>query len=568
MLGLLRIKNIALIDLVEVEFGSGLNLLTGETGSGKSIIVDSLGALTGERVSSDLIKQGETSATIEGVFSVTLSPELTQIFDETGIEIDGKNEAEIIVKRELSHTGKNRVFINNQLITQGVLKRIGVFLVDIHGQGEQASLFDPSSHLEMLDAFAGDERERSSVAEAFHHYSVTKTELGMLMQNESEKLQMLDILGFQSSEITKAALKPGEETELNEEKRLLNNGEKLSDLSGAIFNELYEKDHAALSAIDRAINHTAELADFDKQFADYREGLQSAKAVIEDLAITARDFRNGLDFSPSRLAEIEDRLAEINRITKKYGGSVESTLDHLAEIAERIDNIQSAELRERELKDKLKRMRQDYIDAALKLSKARRAAAKKYSAKAVEGLRDVSLDKAAFEVVIETPDAFDVNDADVDKSFTAKGFDRVEFLFSANPGESAKPLAKVASGGEASRLMLILKTAGRSNDSGKTAVFDEIDTGIGGRVAESVGQKLKALSADQQVLCVTHQPQVASKADEHFVVEKEVKNGKTSISLRHLTEAERVEEIARMLAGETITDAARENARSMIRSVG
>lgn len=559
MLSLLKIKHIALIGEVEIEFGAGLNLLTGETGSGKSIIVDSLGALTGDRVSADLIKEGEDSAQIEGLFIVENSKDLARLFEDAGVSVDPGDEAEIIVRRDLSPSGRNRIFVNSQLVTQSFLKSIGSRLVDIHGQGEQASLYDRSTHIDILDEYSGLLATREKVADAYKHWSVTRTELGMLRQNEAEKLQALDILRFQVNEIEKAALRPNEETELEDEKNRLNNIEKLSRLSADAFGHLYENDASTLSGLDKAARDIEELADFEKVFAEHKESLAVVRATLEDIAYSVRDFHGRLEFSPERLEEIENRLGDISRLKRKYGDSVEGVLHHLQESKERIDNIETAEYREEELKKHLSVLRANYVLAADNLNARRTTAARKFEKEVENALKAVALEKAKFEVRMESP-----SDDDADSSFTAKGRDRVDLYFSANPGESPKPLAKVASGGEASRLMLILKTTARSRDGEKTAVFDEIDVGIGGRVAEAVGLKLKKLAKTQQVLCVTHQPQIASLADRHFVVEKTIAKNKTLIAVRSLGPAERIEEIARMLAGEKISDTAREHAREML----
>lgn len=542
-----------MIDELVVEFGGGLNLLTGETGSGKSIIVDSLGALTGSRVSSDLVKEGENAAQIEGLFSLKLPDDVLSIFDEFGIEIDA-DETELIVRRELSIAGKNRIFINNQLVTQGVLKQIGAFLVDIHGQGEHASLYDIATHVSMLDEFAGNDKLLDSVASAYSAWVSIKSELAALEKDESEKLQLLDILRFQVEEIKRTSPQYGEDTLLEDEKRRLNNSEKLSSLSEAAYKLLYDNDESTISTLERAIQKITELADFDPTFHEYDEGLKSAQAVIEELAISARDFRSRVEFSPERLNEIEDRLAELTRLKRKYGDSIEAILEHLSSSEQRLQNIETAEFREEELKRELATRGIIYIDAAQKLHDSRVAAGKRFSTAVETDLKDVALEKAKFEVRVEADHTL----------FNENGFDHVEFYFSANPGESPKPLAKVASGGEASRLMLTLKTVERLKTEQKSSVFDEVDIGIGGRVAEAVGRKLKNLSADQQVLCVTHQPQIASLADRHFVVEKEMNGKRTSVFIRELTASEQVEEIARMLAGEQITEAARENARTML----
>lgn len=564
MLSLLKLKNIALIDEIEIEFGEGLNLLTGETGSGKSIIVDALGALTGDRVSADLIKDGEQSARIEGLFAVASTPKLANILGEGGIEIEAGDKTEIIVRRELSSAGKYRIFVNNQLVTQNFLKKIGMFLVDIHGQGDQAALYDTSTHLDMLDYYAGNVNLRQKLADAFRNWSATRTELGTLKRDEAEKLQLLDILRFQMNEIKNTEPRIGEDAALEDEKRRLNNVEKLSALSNEAYSLLYDNSESTVATLEKAARRIDELADFDARFREYIDGIRSAQAVIDDLAIAVRDFRGRLEFSPERLEEIENRLAELARLKRKYGGSVESVLAHLHETEKRLENIETAEFREEELRKQLAILRVEYIAAAAKLHDARTGAARKFEKNVETNLKAVALEKARFEVRIDSPSDADLESDIGDGSFTINGFDRVDFYFSANVGESPRPLVKVASGGEASRLMLILKTTAKERDDEKAAVFDEIDIGIGGRVAEAVGRKLKELSLTQQVLCVTHQPQIASLADRHFFVEKEMVKNRTAISVRELNKAEQIEEIARMLAGETITEAARENARSML----
>ena len=562
MIALLKIRNFALIDQLEIEFGRGLNLLTGETGSGKSIIVDSLGALTGDRVSSDLIKEGESSANLEGLFSVTPSKELRNALEESGIEIEKSGDIELIVRRELSRAGKNRIFINNQLATASLLKRIGPQLVDIHGQGEQATLFDSAIHVDFVDEYGRLDGQREQTREAYHHWNSIRTELGMLRQNEAEKLQLLDILKFQVNEISRANLKAGEEAELEEEKKRLNNVEKLSALSEESYTLLYDAEESTITTLERAVRKVEELAEFDSRFAGYIEGLRSAEAVIGDLAISLRDFSSHLEFSPDRIDEIENRLAEISRLKRKYGDTIEAVLHHLNESKDRLDAVETSELRETELQKELATARERYVQAAKELHDARVKAAATFEKDVEKELKAVALEKAKFKVDIRSPDVSTKEEAE--RTFTVDGFDRVEFFFSANPGESPRPLSKIASGGEASRLMLIIKTVSKIRGGEKTAVFDEVDVGIGGRVAEAVGLKLKQLSSAQQVLCVTHQPQIASLADKHFVVDKVVNRGRTSVSVRELDRVERVEEIARMLAGETVSETAREHARELL----
>ncbi len=565
MLSLLKIKNIALIDELQIEFSHGLNLLTGETGSGKSIIVDSLGALTGDRISSDLIKEGEKAARIEGLFTLNADADLHEIFYEGGIEVTDGDEIDLIVRRELAASGRNRIFVNNQLVTGSFLKRIGAFLVDIHGQGEQATLFSPSNHLEILDEFANLNGLRTNLSTKYAAMAKTQREIENLRDDEAQKLQLLDVLQFQVDEIKKVNPTVGEEDALSEEKGRLNNVEKLSALSDEAYLLLYENEESTVTTLEKAARKIAELCEYESSFREYDEGLQSAQAVLADLAFAVRDFRGSLEFSPERLEEIENRLVDVSRLKRKYGGAIETVLAHLEESEARLKNIETFEERKEELKNVLAKQREDYLKIAAEIHDKRVKAARKFEKEVEANLKAVALEKAKFEVQIDAPDAAELKSG-ASKRLTAKGFDQIEFYFSANVGESPKPLAKVASGGEASRLMLILKTTMKSNDAEKSVVFDEIDTGIGGRVAEAVGLKLRELAKTQQVLCVTHQPQVASLADKHFLVQKETVGKKTKVGVKDLDKTEQIEEIARMLTGAQITDTARQHAREMLNS--
>lgn len=560
MLSLLKIKNIALIDEIELEFSRGLNLLTGETGSGKSIIVDSLGALTGERISSDLIKEGEKTAQIEGLFNLPANAILREMFQTGGIEIEDGDAIDLIVRRELAASGRNRIFVNNQLVTGNFLKRIGAYLVDIHGQGEQATLFNSSNHLEILDKYANLGNLRTTLSEKYRELAKTNKEIENLREDEAQKLQLLDVLQFQVDEIKKTNPQTGEDDALNEEKRRLNNVEKLSALGDESYLLLYDNEESTVATLEKAARKISELAEYESSFKEYDEGLKTAQAVLEDLAMSVRDFRNRLEFSPERLEEIENRLAEISRLKRKYGGAIETILAHLEESEARLKNIETFEERKEELKKILAKQREDYLKIASEIHDKRTKAARKFEKEVETNLKAVALEKAKFEVRIDAADL----KGEGNKNLTAKGYDQIEFYFSANVGESVKPLAKVASGGEASRLMLILKTTAKSSDAEKSVVFDEIDVGIGGRVAEAVGLKLKQLAKTQQVLCVTHQPQVASLADQHFLVEKETVGNRTKVGVKELKDKEKIEEIARMLTGAQITDTARQHAREML----
>lgn len=555
MLQLLSISNIALIDDLRVEFDGALNLLTGETGSGKSIIVDALGVLIGGRFTSELLKSGAERGSIEGLFSLTPNPELETLLENSGLQ----NGDELIVRRELSATGRNKIFINNQLATQTLLRDLRPFLVDIHGQGEQQTLFDPDTHLELLDSFAGHTALRNEVAESYERLSGLQRELAALRKDSAEKFQLVDTLQFQIAELERAQLSLAEDERLEEERRRLANVEKLTTLCQSSYTRIYEDDDAALARLRLTVKEIEELSEYDSSFREYLEGLESARAVLEDLSFALRDFADKLEFSPARLAMIEDRLAELSRLKRKYGGSIEAALEHLAQAEDRLRQIETSDEREQELGNEVAVAEKRYFDRARKLHKERVRAAKSLEKAVEEGIAEVAMENARFQVQVSATDNTDLAQT------SPTGIDRVEFYFSANVGEDVKPLARVASGGEASRLMLVLKTVSNASEFPRTIVFDEIDTGIGGRVSEAVGIKLKKLSQTNQVLCVTHQPQIARFADNHLVVQKEAIAGRTSVSINKLDRAGRVEEIARMLTGAEITDSARRHARELLK---
>ena len=554
MLQLLSISNIALIDDLRVEFDGALNLLTGETGSGKSIIVDALGVLIGGRFTSELLKSGAERGSIEGLFSLSPNPQLETLLENSGFA----NGDELIIRRELSATGRNKIFINNQLATQTLLRDLRPFLVDIHGQGDQQTLFDPETHLELLDSFAGHAAMRADVAEAYESLSRVQRELAALRQDAAEKFQLADTLQFQIAELDRAQLALGEDERLEEERRRLSNVEKLTTLCQSSYSRIYEDDDAALARLRQTLKDVEELSEYDSGFREYVEGLESARAVLEDLSFALRDFADKLEFSPARLGQIEDRLAELSRLKRKYGGSIETALEHFAQAQDRLRQIETSDEREQELTVELQAAQKVYFDRARKLHKERVRAAKALEKAVEEGIAEVAMENARFEVQVQT----DETDGG---RIGPTGVDRVEFNFSANVGEEVKPLARVASGGEASRLMLVLKTVSNASEFPRTIVFDEIDTGIGGRVSEAVGIKLKKLSQTNQVLCVTHQPQIARFADNHLVVQKEALAGRTQVSVNKLDRTGRVEEIARMLTGAEITDSARRHARELLK---
>jgi DNA repair protein RecN (Recombination protein N) len=566
MLTLLNISNIALIDDLQVEFDRGLNLLTGETGSGKSIIVDALGVLIGGRFASDMIKAGETRAFIEGLFSVGRNPEFEELLAAAGIDLDGEERMEILIRREMTANGRNKIFINHQIATLALLKDLRQFLVDIHGQGEQQTLFNPDTHMELLDAFAGLMGLRQQVSASYKRWSAVKRELDELRRDEAEKFQLLDILRFQIEELERAQLVAGEDERLEEERRRLNNVEKLTTICGESYGLVYEDDDSAIARIGQATRRIEDLSQYESNFRNYLEGLQTARALLEDLAFALRDFADELEFSPHRLSEVESRLAEISRLKRKYGGSIESALEHLEKSQDRLQHIEHSDEREKELQKELTAGRRKYLELARQLHDRREQAARNFEKNVVRDLAEVAMENARFEARISAPTDAELSDEESWRNFTGRGIDQIEFYVSANVGEDVRPLAKVASGGEASRLMLVLKTIANAFEYPRTIVFDEIDTGIGGRVSEAVGVKLKKLSSSNQVLCVTHQPQIARFADSHLIVRKGVVEGRTAVSLEKLNNKGRIEEIARMLTGAEITETARRHAREMLKS--
>lgn len=569
MLQLLNISNVALIDDLRVEFDAGLNLLTGETGSGKSIIVDALGVLLGEKFVSEQLKSGTERGSVEGLFVLTPHPELRRLLKNSGVLPFSDDQAvtedfnhepcELIIRRELSLNRRTKTFINNQLATQSLLRDLRPFLVDIHGQGDQQTIFDPGTHLELLDSFAGDAKLRDDVLQKFRHWSGLKRELQQLVFNEAEKFQLVDTLNFQIHELEGAQLIPGEDQRLEDERRRLMNVERLTTLCQSSYGRIYEDDDAALARLRQTANDVAELAEYESGFSDHLEGLQSARAALEELSFALRDFGERLEFSPIRLAQIEDRLSELTRLKRKYGGSIETALEHLARSQDRLQQIELSEERQNEVNAAIRAALATYSDSARQLHATRVKAAKKFEQAVGRGIAAVAMENARFQVHIVS------DESETGRRLGPTGIDHVEFFFSANVGEELKPLARVASGGEASRLMLVLKTVGNALEFPRTIVFDEIDTGIGGRVSEAVGAKLKKLAETNQVLCVTHQPQIARFAGSHLVVEKETVRGRTSVRVKKLDQRGRVEELARMLTGAEITESARRHAEELLK---
>ena len=561
----LRIENYAVIDHLVVEFSPGLNLLTGETGAGKSILIDALSLLLGEKSSTDVVRHGADKAVLSCVF-LPEGDAAEKILSENGIESESE---ELILKREIALNSKGRVWINNQPATVAVLRQLSSELAVVHAQNETALAFDAASRLRLLDSFAGiPPRILESKYEAWREI---QKKIADLERDEQDRLRLLDLWKFQSKEINEAKLQSGEDIRLANEKRVLANAEKLYAAAMGAYDALYESSESALSRLRIASRQLEELARYESRFAEVVKVLGSAEADLADISETARDYAQRIDASPERLAEVEDRLALIERLKRKYGSSADEVIAFGEDLRTKLEDFANRDEILRNLRRELEAAANTYRKAAQELSKKRVSAARQLEKLVGTQLLELVM-KARFQVEISA--------CQDESNWSPGGFDSVSYLIATNAGELPKPLEETASGGELSRIMLALKATieegQQPNGSGKrrqsapirqrTLVFDEIDTGIGGRVAEAVGRKLKSLAQNNQVLCITHLPQIASFADSHFVIEKREAAGRTKTSIRVLSPKERAEEIARMLSGATLTQASLQHAEQMLKA--
>ena len=555
MLVELRAENYAVIDHAIASFGPGLNLLTGETGAGKSILVDALALLMGGKSSVEVVRHGADKAVVSCVFESTHGAEA--VLEENGIDAEG---AEIILRREVLSTGKGRVFVNNQPATVAVLKQLAPELALVHAQTETLSSFDEAQQRILLDRFAGISSDE--VADAHARWREAQEKLDDLLQGEQDRMRMVDLWTYQKKEIEQARLEAGEDEKLETEKRVLANAEKLYTAAMSAFDQLYEGGASAEAALRTALRGVEELARNDARFAESVQQLTAARATVGDIATSLRDFAEGIDASPERLAEIEDRLALIDRLKRKYGKTVGEVIAFGEDAARRLSEVEDRDELLKTLRATVDRAATDYKSAASALSAERKTAAERLAKLAEAQINSLAM-KVRFEVAVVSGEA--------EAAWTASGWDTVEYRIATNPGEPLKLLIEIASGGELSRVMLALKVAveessskARKNVTPRTLVFDEIDIGIGGRAAEAVGHKLRALGRAQQVLCVTHLPQIAAFADQHLAVEKREKDGRTTTRIRVLDDRARTHEVARMLSGAKVTDTSLQHAAQMI----
>ena len=567
MLRSLRVRNYAIIESTEVEFSSGLTALTGETGAGKSILVGALSLALGERALPEAVRSGESTARVECLFELSSQHPALGILRDLGVPLSGN---EVLMKREVSTSGRSRAFLNDSSATLATLKSLGDTLVDLVGQHEHQSLLHEERHLDYLDGFAGLlGPEREDFGLRLRDHLKTDEELSALKKAEVLSGERRELYAFQVRELEEARLVPGEEEALVNEGQVLENTERLMLASGQVVEALVDGEDAVRSRIDAARKVLEDSAGVDGRLAEDLEGLATLSYQVEDIASALRRYREKLEFSPDRLDEIRERLDAIWRLKKKYGGSVEAAREHLEALRGELGSQESRAGDIQRLEESLSRSRKALQEGAQALSKKRQKAARELALLVRKELDGLGLEKSQFEVrILQEPAPDGLLELGGEKVRVSEtGWDRARFFFSANPGEELRPLDRVASGGEISRLMLALRTVLAEVDRVPTLVFDEIDTGIGGKVAEAVGERLKGIARKRQVLCITHLPQIASQGDEHLVVEKRERGGRTFVSVRKLTHAERVQELARMMAGKEVTDLARAHAREMLKPV-
>lgn len=598
MLVELRLENYAVIDNAVVEFAHGLNLLTGETGAGKSILIDALALLLGEKASSDVIRTGAEKAIVSAVFEsagkINKNKDQGKIAgEEDAIEkllsangLDESEDGSLIIRREIAAGGKGRVFVNNQPATVAVLRQLAPHLAVIHAQNESLLSFDAPARLTLLDAYAGSRSD--DVGAAYESWRWIRARIADLERDEQDRLRLVDLWQFQRREIEEAKLQPAEDERLETEKRVLANAEKIYNAAMHAFDLLYEGDASTSASLRAAQKQIEELARFEPKFQESFAALETARISIEDVGATVRDYAGGVHASPEHLAEVEDRLALLDRLKRKYGPALDDVIAFGAEVSRKLSEIENKDEILRELRAQQARAAEEYLHAARLLSKKRHDSARKLEKLVESEINDLAM-KSAFRI--------EITRTEEEGNWSPAGIDQVLYMIATNPGEPLRPLEDIASGGELSRVMLALKLSVDSGSSDKgdlskggkvdlqrcdrapgaagalfpaqrTMVFDEIDTGIGGRAAEAVGKKLKALARRNQVLCITHLPQIATFADHHYLIEKKERNGRTRTGIRAITGEERTEEIARMLSGARLTDTSRKHAEQMIKANG
>jgi DNA repair protein RecN (Recombination protein N) len=545
MLRFLRVRNFALIDQLELNFEERFNLLSGETGAGKSIIVDALGLLAGSKATAEMIRSGENRAVVEAIFESDLKMEL----DSLGLDSEG---GEVVIRREISSDNRNRVYINNQPSTVSALRELAPCLLDIHGQHEQQTLLDNASQLELIDTFADSTNIAAKVRDIFVTTQQAENELAELAADHARKLERLDLLSFQDDEIQKADPKPGETEQVRERLGVLSNAGKLVESATRGYEALYESETSVLSILAQTQRSLRDVSQHDSRLQPIVEQAEAARISIQDIAYSLRDYADQVDANPQELERLQARLSELERLHRKYGPDL---LDYLQKVRREMDSIGLTETKKDQLQHKIIGLKEQYSAAAANLSRKRRTASKKLETAVERELKSLAMPHARFTVQWK----------DIVPG-RSSGIDAPELLISANPGEEPRALDKIASGGELSRIMLALRTVLAADRPHKTLVFDEVDAGIGGKAAETVGQKIKELSARYQVLCVTHLAQIAAFADHQYRIEKQVTNGRSVTRIDQLKGEARIEELARMMSGTRVTEAARQHVKELLKA--
>ncbi|WP_430596139.1 DNA repair protein RecN [Streptococcus gallolyticus] len=547
----ISIKNFAIIEEISLTFENGMTVLTGETGAGKSIIIDAMNLMLGARASLDVIRHGANKAEIEGLFSVGENPALTQILEENGIDVT----EELIIRRDILQNGRSIGRINGQMVNLTTLRAVGQYLVDIHGQHDQEELMKPNMHIRMLDEFGNEQFAdvKKHYQELFESYRQLRKRVVTKQKNEQEHKARIEMLEFQRAEIEAAALKAGEDQALNQKRDKLLNHKNIADTLTNAYVMLDDEEFSSLSNIRSAMNDLMTLEEFDADYKEMSANVSEAYYILEEVTKHLGDVIDDLDFDAGSLQQIEARLEVIYSITRKYGGSVDDVLEYYDNITKEYNLLTGNDESSDDMEKALKRLEKELIVAAEELSQERHALAKDLEAEIKQELADLYMEKADFQVQFTKG------------KFNRDGNEAVEFYISTNPGEGFKPLVKVASGGEISRLMLAIKSAFSRKEDKTSIVFDEVDTGVSGRVAQAIAQKIYKIGSNGQVLAISHLPQVIAIADYQFFIEKRSDENTTVSTVRLLTEEERVEEIAKMLAGSDITEMAREQARELLK---
>ena len=547
MLRILHIENIAVIECADISFDVGFNVLTGETGAGKSIVIDAISAILGERAYRDMIRTGADKASVQGVFSNV--PELSW-FEENGVPYD----SEVVIHREIYLDGKNVCRVNGMLVTVSILRKLGIQLINIHGQHDSASLFDENNHLIFLDSYAENEELRNTYADCFEQVNILRKEVVRMSMDEGEKLRRMETLRYQIEEISKAELEADEDIVLEQRRKLLQNAEKLSDGIQATFACLYgdEDSDGAASLLAEAEREISRLSRYTDAYEGLREKLADLMYQVQDVAEEVRDIRDDLSYSPDELERIESRLDIIHRLKRKYGSSCEEILTYLENAKQELDEIEFADDTIEKLKKKLQKAENEAMEKALALRENRKQFAKNLSRQILSELAQLDMPRVQFSCEF------------TETELTSNGIDTIAFYMSANAGEALKPLNKVASGGELARIMLAMKNVLAEQDQVATLIFDEVDTGVSGRAAQKVAEKLRSVSKNKQVLCVTHLPQLAALASTHFLIDKHEKGGRTYTTVTPLDLEGRKRELARIIGGSHITETTLKSAEEML----